>query len=328
MIYEQLKTKKNIVIHIGLHKTGSSFLHANFTKLKIKNCYVVSRGDLAFDILKYLEKPTNKQKNYILIQLNKIEEKSILITNENIFGRHYNGYIDTKNRFYLLEELFLNPKYIIFFRSPSSLIYSQYLQMLKRVHNILQNVTFEEYITLDLKKLFKTDSFIIQNKINFQTNYKIFNFKKLFKNYIKVKERVLFIEYEKFFKEKNVNILNNFTGLNIKLDFEKQINVSNKQIKYIVFYNQFKIFRLFIKIIQKFCGLLNLMLARFTRFKKRIDSYKIISITLKFLIKLTKKKNLKKVEDNHKNLIQHIDKYHSKNYRNFKKLIKHFPHVI
>ena len=324
MVYEQSKIKKNIVIHIGLHKTGSSFLQKNLLNYKIKNSYVDSKGDLAINLFNYLEKPTIELKNYILTQLNKIEEKNIFITNENIFGHHYNGFIDAKNRFNLLEELFLNPKYIIFFRSPSSLIYSQYLQKLKRIHNIEQNVTFEEYVTLDLKKLFKIDRFIKQNKKNFKTNYKIFNYKKLFKNYIKVKERVLFIEYEKFFKEKNVYILNNFTGLNIKLDFEKKINVSNNQLKYIVFYNQFNIFRLFIKIIQKLCGLLNLILARFTRFKKkkRIDSYKIIYPTLKFLINFTKKKYLKKVEDDHKNLLQYIEKYHSKNYRDFKKLIK------
>ncbi len=323
MAYEQSNIKKNIVIHIGLHKTGSSFLQTNLLNYKIKNCYVDSKGDLAFNIFKYLENPTNKQKNYILFQLNKIEEKSIFISNENIFGHHHNGFIDAKNRFNLLEKLFLKPKYIIFFRSPSSLIYSQYLQMLKRIHNIELNVTFEEYITQDLKKLYKTGRFTIKNKKHSQTNYKIFNFKKLFKNYIKVKERVLFIEYEKFFKEKNINILNNFTGLNIKLDFEKKINVSNKQIKYIVFYNQFNIFRLFVKIIRKFCGLINLIFARLTRFKKkiRIDSYKIISLILNFLIKFTKKKYLKKVEDNHKTLLQYIEKYHSKNYCDFKKLI-------
>lgn len=320
MVYEQSKIKQNIVIHIGLHKTGSSFLQTNLLNYKLKNCHFDPKGDLAVNLINYLEKPTNKQKNCILTQLNKIEEKNIFISNENIFGNHYCGYLDAKNRFNLLEELFLKPKYIIFFRSPSSLIYSQYLQKLKRIHNIVQNDIFEEYINLDFKKLFKTDRHIIQNKKNFKTNYKIFNYKKLFKNYIKVKERVLFIEYEKFFKEKNENILNNFIGFNIKLDFKKKINVSNKQLKYIVFYNQFNIFKLYVKIIQKFCGLLNLILARFKK-KKRITSYKIIYITLKFLIKFTKKKNLEKVEDNHKNLLQIIEKYHSKNYRDFKKLI-------
>ena len=222
MVNELSKLKKNIVIHIGLQKTGSSFLQKNLLNFKIKNTYIDSKGDLAINLFNYLEKPTIKLKNYILTQLYKIEEKNIFISNENIFGHQYNRYIDAKNRFNLLEELFLNPKYIVFFRSPSSLIYSQYLQKLKRIHNISQNLTFEEYITLDLKKLSKTDRIFKQSKKNYKTNYKIFNYKILFKNYIQVKERVLFIEYEKFFKEKNFNILSNFTGLNIKLDFEKK----------------------------------------------------------------------------------------------------------
>ena len=316
MIHEQSKIKKNIVIHIGLHKTGSSFLQTNLLNYKTKNCFVDSRGVLGLNLLNYLIKPSNNQKNYILNQLNKIEEKNIFITNENIFGHHYNGFIDAKKRFNLLEELFINPKYIIFFRNPSSLLYSQYFERLKAVHNI----TFEEYITLDLKKLFKTDIFIVKNRKFFKTNYKILNYKKLFKNYINVKERVLFVEYEKFFKEKKMNILNNFIGLNIKLDFDKKVNFSKKQLKYIEFYNQFIIFRLFIKIIEKFCALLNLILARLKK-KERIRSYTIIYITIKFLTKFTKKIYLKKVEDNHKNLLQYIEKYHSKNYRDFKKLI-------
>ena len=68
-------------------------------------------------------------------------------------------------------------------------------------------------------------------------SYKLNNYNNIFKDYLKIQKRVLFVEYEKFFKEKNGDVLNNFTGLNVLFNFEKKVNQSLKNLIYLEFYS-------------------------------------------------------------------------------------------
>ena len=72
---------------------------------------------------------------------------------------------------------------------------------------------------------------------------------------------MLLIEYEKFFNRKD-NRLNNFIRLNIRFKWNKRINQSFKNLKYLEFYNQYLIF----KIIRTFWIQIN---RPFFKFKKK-----------------------------------------------------------
>lgn len=293
---------KNIILHIGLNKTGSTFLQKNLTSKKFTNYFIQHKGVLINKIFEYLEIPTKEKKEDILNTVNEIKEKNILITYEGIAGHHRNGFSDVRTKFKLLEELFDKPKYIIFFREPSSIIYSGFFQRLQLKNDLL----FEKYINRDLDDLLKNTS-----KKFFQTNYRVFNYNKIFEDYIKIQNRVLFVEYEKFFKEKNEDILNNFTGLNMKFNWEKKINKSLTNLIYLEFYNQFFLFK-YIKIIWLQINRL------FFKYQKARDvSFRIV-VLIDLLIKLTPKKYLEKIDRKHRNLLEEIKNYHSKNYKDFK----------
>ena len=148
----------------------------------------------------------------------------------------------------------------------------------------------------------------------FQTNYKVFNYNNIFKNYLNIQNRVLFIEYEKFFKEKNSNVFNKFTGLNVLFNFEKKVNQSSKNLIYYQFYSKFFLFK-YIKIIWLQLNKL------FFRYKKARDVSSRLVVLISILIKITPKKYIKEIDDKHKKLLDEIKNYHLKDYREFKNKI-------
>ena len=247
----------------------------------------------------------------MLKTINRIKEKNILITSEGIAAHHYNGFSDVNKKFELIEDLFNKPKYIIFFREPSSIIYSGYLQRVQKKHGLL----FEDYINKDLNELYKSDQSYF-----FQTNYKVFNYNNIFKNYLNIQNRVLFVEYEKFFKEKNGDVLNDFIGLNIQFDFDKKVNVSLKNLIYVEFYSKFFLFK-YIKIVWIQFNKL------FFKYKRARDISLRLIVLINFLIKITPKKYLKQIDDKHLNLLEKIKNYHSKNYKEFKDKLKPTLHI-
>ena len=78
------------------------------------------------------------------------KSKKILITSEKIFGHQFNHFKDCSKRFQLLEELFNQPKYVIFFREPSSILNSGFIQGLQKSHSL----KFENYINENKNDLF------------------------------------------------------------------------------------------------------------------------------------------------------------------------------
>ena len=99
----------------------------------------------------------------------------------------------------MLEELFEKPKYIIFYREPSSIIKSHYTHSLKiivpKLVPYVLKANLYNYVNepLDTLKKSKFDD-ALQN-----INYKIYNYNELFNDYINIGKRVLFLEFEKFF---------------------------------------------------------------------------------------------------------------------------------
>jgi hypothetical protein len=301
--------KKNIILHIGLYKTGSSFIQCHYRSVKLDNYKIFLESSEIVELLaNYLKNPNSEIKEKILNILQNENSKKILISSEGIFGHQFHHFKDCSKRFKLLEELFNQPKYIIFFREPSSIIYSGFFQGLQKSHSL----RFENYINENKDDLFN------RNFYNFFTrglNYKIYNYNEIFKDYLNIKNRVLFIEFEKFFKEKNFDVLNNFTELNIPFNFEKKINQSIKNLIYLEFYSKFLLFK-YIKIIWiKFNQL-------FFTYRQARDIALVTVKLINFLIKITPKKYIKNIDDKHLGLLKEIKNYHSKDYDKFKNKLK------
>ena len=311
---------KNFILHIGLHKTGSTFIQKHLNLIKNDNFKLFILDDLCEYLVDYLEDSNQIKKKKIYNIIDKIDEKNIVISSEAIFGHHYNGFVDVKNRFELLEDLFPNIKYIICFREPSSITYSTYLGLLI---NVDHKIKFEDYMNKEIGDLYKKVKIhnLPRTVDTVGTNYKIFDYNKIFEDYLKMQNRVLFIEFEKFFKDKDVSKLNKFIGVNIDFNFSQKENFTPKNIIYLQFYNQFIVFK-FIKIL--FINTLKLF--------NKINSGKDILFTvinlINFFNKFVPKKYYNNYHEEIQKLLYEIKNYHSKNYEKFKKKLNPELHIF
>ena len=297
---------KNIILHIGLYKTGSTFIQSHYRSLKSDNYSIFFNDNEIVNLLiKYLSNPNTEIKEKILNILQNENSKKILISSSQIFDHQFNHFKYCSKRFLLLEELFNKPRYIIFFREPSSIIYSNFIHGLQKSHSL----KFENYIDKNKNDLFNRSFY---SPFARGLDYKIYNYNNIFKDYLNIQNRVLFVEYEKFFKEKNSNILDNFTELSVKFNFDKKINQSIKNLIYLEFYSNFLFFNFIKKIWIKFNGL-------FFRYRKAKDESLRLELLINFLNKITPKKYIKKIDDKHQSLLEKIKNYHSDDYKEFKK---------
>jgi hypothetical protein len=299
---------KNIILHIGLFKTGSTFIQSHLRSVKLNDYNIFLPGSEIVELLnEYLSNPNTKIKQKILNITQNKNSKKILISSEAIFGHQLNYFKEISIRFQLLEELFNQPGYIIFFREPSSIIYSGFLHGLQKSYSL----KFENYINENKNDLFNRNFY---NYFTKGLDYKIYNYNNIFKDYLNIQNRVLFVEYEKFFKEKNGDVFNKFTGLNIPFNFQKKVNQSLKNLIYCDFYSKFFFFK-YIKIIWLQLNKL------FFRYNKKRDVSLRLNILISFLIKITPKKYIKKIDEKHIKLLDEIKNYHLKDYREFKNKI-------
>ena len=208
--------KKIITLHIGLYKAGSSFIQSHFRSVKLDDYNIFLHDSEIVELLdKYLNNPNTKIKQKILNIIQNENSKKILISSEGIFGHQFYHFKDCSIRFQLLEELFNQPRYIIFFREPSSIIYSGYFQGLQKSYSL----KFEDYIKENKNDLFNRNFY---NYFAKGVDYKIYNYNNIFKDYLNIQNRVLFVEYEKFFKEKMVMFLINSEDLIYLLIIKKK----------------------------------------------------------------------------------------------------------
>ena len=305
--------KKNFIIHIAFSKTGSTLLQENLKLIKKENFkFFVPSDEFTEILLDYLSKPDEIKKTNICNIVNNIKEKNIIISHERIIGHQSNGFNDVNTRFNLLENLFQNPRYIIFFREPSSIIYSAYFQGLQKNHNL----NFYEYVNKDLNELYKT------NVKNFAQciNYKIYNYNFILRDYLNIKNRVLFVEYEDFFRGSNLSKLNEFIGIDINIDFSNKVNISLKELKYLEFYNKFIIFKLIKIFLINFYKLLSRLSFNKKTFEIRSVSNILVYIIIFFNKLIPKKFYSERVKYNQV-ILKKIKNYHSKQYNEFKKKI-------
>lgn len=308
------KFKKNIILHIGLHKAASSFFqyHLNLIKKQSHKIFL-NKSILVKLTLNYLKNPDDKLKEEILNIIKQEKCKSVLLSAEGLLGHQYYGFNSSK-RFKLLEELFNRPNYIIFFREPSSIIYSGYFQGIQKSHSL----EFENYID---KNRHDRKNANFRNLWTRGLDYKIFDYNKILKDYVKIQNRVLFIEHEYFFKAKKIDKLKKFTNINFKFNWNLKVNYSMQKLKYLEIYQKkisFRLIKFFILLLRK----------KFKTKKKARELSRETEIIIDRIIQNQKNKDLKELDNKHSSLLKKIKKYHSKNYSIFKNNLRSDLHII
>tara|TARA_Y100000591_G_scaffold329927_2_gene359585 strand:+ start:2305 stop:3213 length:909 start_codon:yes stop_codon:yes gene_type:complete len=295
---------KNIILHIGLPKAGSTTFQQKFLSFKNKDYKFIYKY---YKLQNYLKSPENKIKKEIINEINEINEPNIFISNEGAFGHQANAFIDVKYRLELLDDLFNEPKYIIFFREPSTLIYSWYNFSLKK--GITTN--FVDYTSININSLNKITH--VNNSLG--TNYKIYNYNIIFKDYLKIINRVLFLEFEEFFIKKNskeYDKLYYFIGKNLNLYPIRKYNQSIKNLIYIPYYKN-NILLNFIKYFFK----ISIIKSFFEIFN--IKYWSVISFFISLFNIFNKNKLATSVEQFNQSHLQEIKNFHKENYLLFKK---------
>lgn len=121
-----------VYLHIGLHKTASTFLQHHVFPL-------IPEIEYQDDISKFI--------NYKFIK----KENTILISNENISGTPYHQgqtyFQQFKRSLQLIKDIYKNPYLIVSFREPSAFIYSNYKQYLHEGGTI----EWQQFFSLDHK---------------------------------------------------------------------------------------------------------------------------------------------------------------------------------
>ena len=108
--------KSNVILHIGLYKTGSTFIQSHLRSVKLDDYNIcLPDSEIVELLLKYLKNPNTKIKQKILNIIQNENSKKILISSEGIFGHQFNHFKDCSIRFQLLEELFNFSIKIFFF---------------------------------------------------------------------------------------------------------------------------------------------------------------------------------------------------------------------
>lgn len=128
-----------IFVHMGLHKTGSSFLQRCFFPLYKKEAgyvevrrylrefrdYVINENDLDFD------KEEARRLFLKGLELSRSSSSSVTISEEMLCGNPYTNAMSRRSTVDRLSAIFPNIRFIVVFRSQESLVQSLYLQYVK-----------------------------------------------------------------------------------------------------------------------------------------------------------------------------------------------------
>ena len=269
--------KKKIFLHIGLYKTGSTFLQENIFKeikkddykifLKYYNSYIYNE---LFKI-NHLNRDIKSLKKY----LSELKENNLIISNEGLFGNFFDGFKENKKRMENYEKIFNNPIYIIFIREQSELLFSFYKERIKHGLKVnFNNFLSSESINLESKK-------INPQKID----YKSFDYNIILKDYLKLpKDRVFIFTFEDFFLKNKTDEFFNLLNLKKKDYSNARRNTSIPNIEYFFLLNQNLLFKIFKIIIFKYYNLIN----KFKKNKINFFDSKIMSLLIFVSIKLFK----------------------------------------
>ena len=240
-----MKTKKSFYLHLGMHKNASKFLQTYIfekNKLGIPKCRVFT-GESGVKIFVNLIEKVLRNKISIHKAKNLIKEytknyQNIIISQESLLGYHFDNFEDVEKKFIILEKLFNKPNYLIVYRDQAEFLFSLWTH---KIRLGLKN-DFKKFINCQDHNYNKG-----KRSIKYLTDYKIYNYNKIFRPYIPLaNKRAIFLNFERI-KNKPffINKMKKFFSRKIlkdKFDINHKVNVSRKfELIYFFCYKNFKI---------------------------------------------------------------------------------------
>lgn len=201
-------THQRFFLHIGMHKSASKFLQSKVFSVKNKffsNYKLIvkkkERTAISKIVSNYNEKKISLKKAKVNIKRITKNYPKVIISHENLLGYHFNGFKNLSENYNSMEKLFNKPKYLILFRDQPDFLYSLWLHRVRKGIKI----SFSEFVT---NKNFTNLG--VKKPKNYATNYKIYDFNKLFKQYLKIlNKRAFLFNIKKIKKSKDFNNLIN-----------------------------------------------------------------------------------------------------------------------
>lgn len=215
-----------VYVHLGIHKTGSSFLQKEFfpkyegklcfldrSKLSLFKAYVLTADDFEFD--------ANKAMDFFMHALGENSGcERVIMSDEEFYGNPYIASIDRKRNFDRLFEIFGNTlNCVVFLRNQQSLLNSLYNQYVKTGGT----ASFEKF--LSYKKY----------PLNFNLTYLIYDRYISYLKNVLGKDRIKVYLYEDFLQNKlevlcdlNYFISKSNEDLSVLIDTNKNVNSSLK----------------------------------------------------------------------------------------------------
>ncbi|WP_299096510.1 hypothetical protein [uncultured Winogradskyella sp.] len=215
-----------VYIHLGIHKTGSSFLQKEFfpkyegelcfldrSKLSQFKAYVLNADDFEFD--------ANKAMGFFKDALGEnFDRERVVVSDEEFYGNPYMASIDRKRNFDRLFAIFGNTlNCVVFLRNQQSLLNSLYNQYVKTGGT----ASFDKFLSYKKYPLNFSLSYLIYDKY-------ISYLKKVLKD-----DRIKVYLYEDFLENKletlndlNYFITNNQKEFSLTVDPNRKVNSSLK----------------------------------------------------------------------------------------------------
>jgi len=219
------KDKKKIFLHVGMAKAGSTTFQVSLKRVVDGSMRIfLPRDDLMNKVISFLSSPVESEKTKIREQLQQFSETKIIFSSEFLIGHPSNGFLAMERNLTLLEDLFCQPNYLVFFREPSALVRSMYFHGLRKGVSI----NLAEYARQDMG----SRSVAIKPTFIDGTDFRIFEYSELFNPYVALGRRCLFVDFESYFDRSHDlerKKLADFIGLDWKenrSNFEPSIQVN------------------------------------------------------------------------------------------------------
>lgn len=229
---------KKTIIHVGLHKTATTFLQENVWNELSEYTYLsrpYTQHNHAFNQLQYADDSLYK-KDLVVKELEQISANQLLISDECFSGKPV--YFSYLNRSFIakrLAELFPNAEIILFLRDQKDIIlshYSSYIKMpygTKTIENLFYkpktNYTYTDYLEdpqrYDMNSLY-------YNTNDYFIHLDCFKYLPLVSLYRNLFDKCHVFLYEDFknYNEELILRLEEITGEHISIKSSKQKNIS------------------------------------------------------------------------------------------------------
>lgn len=220
--------KKNVFIHIGGHKTGSSAIHyclkKNFKNLLKQNFFyfdTYKNEDMHNFLNLNKEKENVKYINSIIREIKNINQDNIIISRGSLCGSIAKKYDNSEIFAQYLSKLkkYFNVKIIYYIRDPLPFLISVYFQLKKNQKYI--NLDIQEFVSNSKPHKF-FEKTILSYKKYFENNLIILNYSKVFKN-----DHKFFLD--DFFKtiDRSIKIIPSNLNINYSLNENSKFIIEN-----------------------------------------------------------------------------------------------------